>query len=296
MEELSSYAQAIALNNRILAHADAAQRSLYEVCKGLKEMRDGKLYKELGYQNFAAYCEQEVGITSRQANKYILIIDRLGENFGNPGLQKLGVKKLYLLSTLSESDRTELTERVNIEDTTTRQLQAEIDKLKTEKAALQQENQRIDSQRADLADRVQDLYTSRDALQKQVKELESRPIEVAVQESREDQNLRAAMAKMENDWREEYDKLQEECTQSERALHQTYKQQLKEMQADYEKKLVEAEESGGAEQAYLKIVRETIRTAVRNFIGNDLPLFRLQQAVESEMRDIQKLMRKETEQ
>ena len=175
-------------------------------------------------------------------------------------------------------------------------MQAEIDKLKTEKAALQQENQRIDSQRADLADRVQDLYTSRDALQKQVKELESRPIEVAVQESREDQNLRAAMAKMENDWREEYDKLQEECTQSERALHQTYKQQLKEMQADYEKKLVEAEESGGAEQAYLKIVRETIRTAVRNFIGNDLPLFRLQQAVESEMRNIQKLMRKETEQ
>ena len=46
------YRKAVALTQRIIANAQAAQQSLYEVCGGLRDMRDGKLYKELGYQNF----------------------------------------------------------------------------------------------------------------------------------------------------------------------------------------------------------------------------------------------------
>ena len=43
------YTRAVTLTRSIIANAQAAQQSLYEVCKGLKEMRDGKLYKELGH-------------------------------------------------------------------------------------------------------------------------------------------------------------------------------------------------------------------------------------------------------
>lgn len=46
------YNKAVSLTRRICANAQAAQDSLFEVCKGLKEMHDSKLYKELGYQNF----------------------------------------------------------------------------------------------------------------------------------------------------------------------------------------------------------------------------------------------------
>ena len=46
-EMTESYTKAVILNNRIIANAQAAQMSLYVVCKGRKVMRDGKLYKAL---------------------------------------------------------------------------------------------------------------------------------------------------------------------------------------------------------------------------------------------------------
>lgn len=39
------YVKAANLNYRIKAAAQVAQQSLYEMCKGFKEMRDSKLYK-----------------------------------------------------------------------------------------------------------------------------------------------------------------------------------------------------------------------------------------------------------
>ena len=67
--------QAVKLHNRIMASASLAQQSLWEMCTGLKQMRDGKLYKELGYQNFEDYCENEVGMKRANAHKYISIVD-----------------------------------------------------------------------------------------------------------------------------------------------------------------------------------------------------------------------------
>lgn len=53
-----NYSRAVSLHRKICANAQAAQESLFEVCKGLKEMRDGKLYKELECANFEEYCEK----------------------------------------------------------------------------------------------------------------------------------------------------------------------------------------------------------------------------------------------
>lgn len=260
-----SYIKAVNVNRNIVIHAQAAQMELYEVCKGLKEMRDGKLYKELGYQNFEEYCETEVGIKRRQAYNYISIIENLSSDFVHPSAQKLGVKKLYLLSTLSESDREELTERVDVEETTTRQLKAEIDKLKAEKAKQ--------------ADELQDVYSNRDRLQEQVstleqqvQELESRPIEVAaVSASDEVEKMRLAMNKNSAEWGKRYDALQEENLARERELHQTYKQQMDEQKASYEKQLAEAqaqEQSGTADEtavfkAYFSIAYQAFQNLVQ---------------------------------
>lgn len=233
MKEVVSdeYIQAVQLNRSIIANAQSAQTSLYEVCKGLKEMRDGKLYKELGYKNFEEYCETEVGITSRQVYKYISIAENLGSDFANPGSQKLGIKKLYLLSTLSEEDRQEITERVEVEDVTTRQLKAEIDKLKDENKSLADKNRQ---------------------LAKDVEELESRPIEVVASPvNDETEKMRQAMLQNSREWGEKYDKLQEENEKSERSLHQKYQTALSEQKAEYEKKLAEAktnEQSGESDE------------------------------------------------
>ena len=46
------YVKAVNLNYHIKAAAQVAQQSLYEMCSGFKEMRDSKLYKELGNNTF----------------------------------------------------------------------------------------------------------------------------------------------------------------------------------------------------------------------------------------------------
>ena len=264
-EMTESYTKAVILNNRIIANAQAAQMSLYEVCKGLKEMRDGKLYKELGYQNFEEYCETEVGIKRVQAYRYISVAEKFGSDFVYPGIQKLGIKKLYLLSTLSENEREELTERLGLENTTTRELKSEIDQLKAEKAQKECELQEIHTDR----DKLQEQVTE---LEQQVRELESRPIEVtAVSESHEVENMRLAMNKNSAEWGRRYDALQEENLARERELHQSYKRQMDEQKAWYEKQLCEAqakEQSGTADEtavfkAYFSIAYQAFQNLVQ---------------------------------
>ena len=100
MNELSAeYKTAVKLNQKIIFAAQMAQKNLYDMCMMLKEMRDNKLYKELGYQNFEDYCENEVGFNRNQAHKYITIIENYGENVSSR--INFGVTKLYLLSSLS---------------------------------------------------------------------------------------------------------------------------------------------------------------------------------------------------
>ena len=131
----AEYTKAVTLTRHIIANAQAMQQSLYEVCKGLKEMRDGKLYKELGYQNFEDYCENEVGIKKVQAYKYVAIATNLSEDFVHSS-EHLGIQKLALLAKLDETDREELTQRVNPQETSVKQLQAEIKRLKDERAEM----------------------------------------------------------------------------------------------------------------------------------------------------------------
>ncbi|MEE5994304.1 MAG: hypothetical protein V3G42_13890 [Oscillospiraceae bacterium] len=130
------YTKAVKLTRHIIANAQAMQASLYEVCKGLKEMRDGKLYKELGYQNFEDYCKNEVGLTRQQGYTYLKIAENLPEDFVKSTLQ-IGVQKLALLAKLDEADREEVLQQVNPNDTSVKELKAKIKELEAEKKQLQ---------------------------------------------------------------------------------------------------------------------------------------------------------------
>lgn len=128
----NEFQEAYELNQRIIAAAQMAQKSLYEMCVLLKQMRDGKKYKILGYDNFEEYCEEEVGVSRMQAHKYIAIIENV-KNV-NSSLH-FGVTKLYLLSSLSESQQEEIQQKVDLEDVSVRELKAEIAKLRDSKNA-----------------------------------------------------------------------------------------------------------------------------------------------------------------
>lgn len=199
--ESAEYTKAVTLHRRICANAQAAQESLYEMCKSLKEMRDGKLYKELGYSTFEEYSNNEVGFSKKQSYQYIAIAEKFGENV-TPGLRNIGVSKLYLLSTLSEEERAEVVENNDIKSISKRELESKIADLKkandrlmdkVDEAEKKAENSRKSEEsacgklsilRTDLEmqqQRTKQLEDEKETLQSKVKELESRPIEVAVE-------------------------------------------------------------------------------------------------------------------
>lgn len=124
--------QAIELHQKIIVSANLAQQNIWDMCNGLKTMRDNKLYKELGYPNFEDYCENEVGMKRRNVYNYISIVEKINaENVQS--IAQIGMTKLSLLATISEPEQAEIAEKLDLENTTVKQLKAEIDRLKDEK-------------------------------------------------------------------------------------------------------------------------------------------------------------------
>ena len=196
------HSRAVTLDRSIKVHAQIAQQSLYEVCKGLKEMHDDKLYKELGYQNFENYCVSEVGIKKVQAYKYVAIATNLSSEFVHSS-EQIGVNKLALLAKLDEQEREQLQQKTDVESTSEKQLQKKIRELK------HQHNLELDEQKNQYEKQLQELEQEREnisvkyhfdrqahhreldeakkksesltvhitELEKQIQELEERPIE-----------------------------------------------------------------------------------------------------------------------
>jgi len=181
------YTEAYNLNVRICVNAQMAQQNLYEVCKGLKEMRDGKLYKELGYNSFEAYTENEVGLKRRQAYNFISVAEAYGENVQS--IAHFGTTKLALLAKLDEPQREEIQQAVNLEEVSVRELKAEIDKLNKEKDGFKERQDKLLIRNKELVNELErtgkkldqtenDLDEANETVQslsRQLEELESRP-------------------------------------------------------------------------------------------------------------------------
>lgn len=252
MNELSAeYIKAAELDRRIKTSAQLAQQSLYDMCMGFKEMRDSRLYKELGYSDFGEYCEQETGFSRMNVYNYIRVAEKLPQDFVNSSLQ-IGVKKLTLLAKLSDEERTELAENIDLESTTVKELKAKIDILQNERDRAMESNVEASHQVFMADKKVLEMKNKVTQLEAEIKELESRPIEVAVEtDSKEVANLKDAMRRVDLDWSEKYSKLEEDSLKDRRELLQKAEQAEKDKQdklsqlreeldrtkAEYEKKL-----------------------------------------------------------
>lgn len=252
MNELSAeYIKAAELDRRIKTSAQLAQQSLYDMCMGFKEMRDSRLYKELGYSDFGDYCEKETGFSRMNVYNYIRVAEKLPQDFVNSSLQ-IGVKKLTLLAKLSDEERTELAENIDLESTTVKELKAKIDILQNERDRAMESNAEASHQVFMADKKVLEMKNKVTQLEAEIKELENRPIEVAVEtDSKEVANLKDAMRRVDLDWSEKYSKLEEDSLKDRRELLQKAEQAEKDKQdklsqlreeldrtkAEYEKKL-----------------------------------------------------------
>ena len=242
------WTRAKALHQRIVNDAQAAAESIWDMSQAIKEMRDGKHYKALLYDNFEGYCEEALGMSRSHAYRYIQIAEGMSaENVAS--MRQIGTTKLALLASVTEEQREIITTAVDVESATVKELKAQIDELKgkvseaekkamlasgrateAEKARdnaqaryvksdnqnlvlkdtiaskdkiiegknLSMESLRVDN--AQLKDRVRELESGRDhvldELQAKIAELESRPVEVAVQDNSEElEQLRAEYEK-----------------------------------------------------------------------------------------------------
>ena len=221
-EPSDPWTKAKALHQRIVNDAQTAAESIWDMSQAIKEMRDGKHYKALLYDNFEGYCEEALGMSRSHAYRYIQIAE--GMNAENvAAMQQIGTTKLALLASVTEEQREIVTTAVDVESATVKELKAEIDKLKGRAEKAEQEKKaaenmqsveraqrkeldaafsracaRIDSleadkqQYAEADDKIKRLnaeiannsdYIGK--LQAKIKELENRPVEVAVQEDTE---------------------------------------------------------------------------------------------------------------
>lgn len=241
------YNKAVALHRRIMANGQAAQESLYEMCKALKEMRDGKLYKELGYQNFEDYCENEVGISRFMAYKYISIAELKNVE----SIQQIGVTKLSLLAKLDEPQREELQQTTNLESASVRELKEKIKELKIKADKADMLSSRLDdmNMNCDRITKQRDKAESRiRQLEGAIEELESRPVEVAVQsDTAEIEKLNSIIKQTDLDWGKKYSELEEENIKLRREDFQKHTAEMEQLKSDYERRLAEAENAASAE-------------------------------------------------
>lgn len=218
------YTRAVTLDKRIKANTHAMEDSLWEICKGLKEMRDGKLYKELGYDNFDDYSQNEIGISREQARKYVKISETYSDENANPGWH-LGATKLFLLTKLDEPLREEFIQNNDVSEMSKRELEEkikEINDLKAEKEKILEYNKQL-AEKINSVESIKDMAISEkqalsgvlstvkadknrlleqnEQLIAKVKELEERPIDVTVATSDNSEEIE----KIREELREEYE-------------------------------------------------------------------------------------------
>lgn len=167
--ELSRHEQAQSLHQQVMTRGALAAENIFDMAKALKDIRDGKFYKELGYGNFESYCEEMVGMKRANAYRYISIVENLKtENVSS--MRQIGMTKLALLASLSEEKQAEVAETVDLESVSVRELKEEINKLKGEKMLIENEREKLN---AKLEAEAANAEEARSDLEKAKKELET---------------------------------------------------------------------------------------------------------------------------
>ena len=107
--------EAYDLHRHIVECGITAATAIADMGRSLKTMRDGKLYKAMGYETFGDYVENngDYSFKERQAYNYIKIYENCGEHFLQTNAA-IGVTKLELLSKLERAEQQEVAEEYDL--------------------------------------------------------------------------------------------------------------------------------------------------------------------------------------
>lgn len=270
---LSQHEQALSLHQRIMTSGSLAAQNLWDMANALKEMRDGKLYKELGYQNFESYCEEMVGMKRRNAYNYISIVEKISsENVQT--FAHFGASKLMLLARLSDEEQREIVEKID-ETTTYKQLQEEINKLKdwnkslgaakdravAAQTSLEEEINRlkgekmlVENAKAKLENEIADAADENARLERENKELRERPVEVAVVENSDNERrLKETIKALEAENYRQNEMMDRKNIEDRRKFEADKKAEIAAIREEYEEKLRAAQSGEDKEKQEFKV-------------------------------------------
>src|SRR5699024_206283 len=107
MNDLSNEVKAKETHEKAIMYSHLTEKNLYMFTMQMKEIRDERLYKELGYTDFENYCQDAWNLKRRVVDERIQIANTLSkEEFESHGAQ-LGHKKTLLIATMNEKQREE---------------------------------------------------------------------------------------------------------------------------------------------------------------------------------------------
>lgn len=155
-------------------------RAVLTIGNGLIEAK-GKL----NHGEWLPWLTENVGYSEKQAENYM----KIARNYSNPQLvADLGMRKALSLLALPEGERENFVAEANVVDMTSR----ELEKAVRERAEALEAKTKAEADLKAMEDAVAKTMTSldqansaKDALQKELDELKSRPVEVAIQVDQE---------------------------------------------------------------------------------------------------------------
>lgn len=194
---------AVSLDQRIREHTIAIGEHFVALAQSLKQMRDEKLYIELGYNTFDAYIEGSGHpFRARQAYNYI----RVYENFDKKFIEEhssLGVTKLEMLTKIFRGDVENFIEENNVEEMSSRELKEAIDKinaLSEQVSFLTDENDKLKAEKeetelpADVLSEINELRKKCESLSTEVSDRKQEVSDLADMRLEAENKLKSAEA------------------------------------------------------------------------------------------------------
>lgn len=166
------------LHERICYNARKSAEHWVEMASAIREMRDSKRYKAAGFEDFADYTVNALGIKERQAYNYISVIEKLPEGFIRAHAT-IGVTKLALLTSVNEEEREEILEKIDLDTAKTPEINAAVkaaieerDKATQQLALVLEEKADLEKENAEYQAEYSDLIKEQKGIRADQKRLE----------------------------------------------------------------------------------------------------------------------------
>ena len=269
------------VHRRIISCGEFAGRALFEMCMLIKRMKDEKLYLVAGFEKFEDYSEQALNVGLRQAYRYIKVAETYSEKFIVEN-GKLGITKLALLASVTEEEREDIIETIDVAEANKEDVEAAV------KAAIRERDE-VKKQLEDYADKNAEL-------EDRLSESESDYAELTKDFNNKEMELREAKEQAKNLKQEALD-LEKKLTEAKKAA-----KEVKTVPDEESKRLAEAEKARADElEQKLREVNAQLATAQeqkKTIASDDLLVFKVKfediQKAWSELNSIIAKMDKET--